>query len=75
MAVVAAPVNGGITLTFPPTLNTDLRASTVNGDISTDFPLTSTTRVTRRRLEGTIGAGGRTLSLESVNGSITLQRD
>jgi hypothetical protein len=68
-------VNGGITLTFPSTLNTDVRASTVNGDISTDFPLTTTTRVTRRRLEGTIGGGGRMLSLESVNGSITLKRE
>jgi hypothetical protein len=68
-------VNGGITLTFPATLNTDVRASTVNGDINTDFPLTSTGRITRRRLEGTIGVGGRLLSLESVNGSITLKRD
>jgi hypothetical protein len=47
----------------------------VNGDINTDFPLTSTGRITRRRLEGTIGGGGRLLSLESVNGSITLKRD
>src|SRR5262245_38615581 len=68
-------VNGGITLTLPSTLNTDVRASTVNGDISTDFPLTTSGRVSRRRLDGTIGAGGRTLALESVNGSITLRRD
>jgi hypothetical protein len=31
--------------------------------------------VTRRRVEGTIGAGGRQLSLESVNGSITLKKE
>ena len=68
-------VNGGITLTLPPTLNTDVKASTVNGDISTDFPLTMTGRISRRRLEGTIGGGGRLLSLESVNGSITLKRE
>jgi hypothetical protein len=68
-------VNGGITLTFPASLNTDVRASTVNGDISTDFPLSVTGRITRRRVEGTIGAGGRTLSLESVNGSIALRRE
>jgi hypothetical protein len=54
---------------------TDVKASTVNGDISTDFPLTLRGRVSRRRIEGTIGGGGRLLSLESVNGSITLKRD
>ena len=70
-----ATVNGGITLTLPPDLNTDVRASTVNGDISTDFPMTVTGRVSRRKLEGTIGGGGRVLSLDSVNGSITLKRE
>jgi len=69
-----ATVNGGITLTFPSTLSTDVRASTVNGDVTTEFPLTVTGRVARRRLEGTIGGGGRSLSLESVNGSITLKK-
>jgi hypothetical protein len=68
-------VNGGITLTLPATLNTDVKASSVNGDITTDFPLTVTGRINRRRLEGTIGGGGRLLSLETVNGSITLKRE
>jgi hypothetical protein len=68
-------VNGSITLTLPATLNTDVRASTVNGDITADFPITVQGRVSRRRLEGTIGGGGRTLALESVNGSITLKRE
>jgi DUF4097 and DUF4098 domain-containing protein YvlB len=70
-----ATVNGSITLTLPPDLSTDVRASTVNGDISSDFPMTVTGRISRRKLEGTIGGGGRVLSLESVNGSITLKRD
>lgn len=68
-------VNGSITLTLPTTLNTDVRASTVNGDIRSDFPVTTSGRISRRRLEGTIGGGGRLLALESVNGSITLKRD
>jgi len=68
-------VNGSITLTFPSTLSTDVRASTVNGDVSTEFPLSGTTRYSRRRVEGTIGGGGRMLSLESVNGSITLRKE
>jgi hypothetical protein len=68
-------VNGSITLTFPQGLDTDLRASTVNGDINSDFDMSVRGRISRRRVEGTIGAGGRTLSLETVNGSITLKRD
>jgi hypothetical protein len=68
-------VNGSITLTLPSTLSTDVRASTVNGDINTDFPMTVTGRVSRRKVEGTIGGGGRVLSVESVNGSITLKRE
>jgi DUF4097 and DUF4098 domain-containing protein YvlB len=68
-------VNGSITLTLPATLNTDVRASTVNGDLVSDFPMSIQGRVSRRRLDGTIGAGGRMLSLETVNGSITLKRE
>ena len=68
-------VNGSITLTLPPTLSTDVRATTVNGDINADFPITVQGRVNRRRLEGTIGGGGRSLALETVNGSITLKRE
>ncbi len=68
-------VNGSITLTLPPGLNTDVKASTVNGDIDSDFPMTVTGRISRRRVKGTIGGGGRVLALDSVNGSINLKRD
>jgi len=68
-------VNGSITLTLPPDLSTDVKATTVNGDINSDFPMTLTGRISRRRVEGTIGGGGRLLSLDSVNGSITLKRE
>lgn len=67
-------VNGSITLTLPAQLSTELSASTVNGNIATDFPLTVTGTVSRRRLQGTIGGGGRELSLSTVNGGITLKR-
>ena len=50
-------------------------ASTVNGDINSDFEMSVRGRISRRRVEGTIGAGGRTLSLETVNGGITLKRE
>jgi hypothetical protein len=67
-------VNGSVVLTLPNDLSTDVKVQTVNGDISTDFPLTITGRWSRRHVEGTIGSGGRMLSIETVNGGITLKR-
>ncbi|HEX8286319.1 MAG TPA: DUF4097 family beta strand repeat-containing protein [Pyrinomonadaceae bacterium] len=67
-------VNGGIDLSVPASLSTQVQAKTVNGDISTDFPITVTGTFSKRRLSGTIGAGGRDLVLETVNGSVQLRR-
>src|SRR5213594_649437 len=67
-------VNGGITLILPGKLDTEIRANTVNGDIETDWPLIISGRISQRRLKGTIGAGGRGLSLSTVNGEIKLDR-
>ena len=66
-------VNGSITVTLPPSTAAEVHAATVNGEIETDFPLQVTGRVSRRRLTGTIGGGGRSLELETVNGSIRLR--
>jgi hypothetical protein len=67
-------VNGSITLDLPPDASTDVDATTVNGSINTDFPITVSGRVNPRRLTGTIGGGGRAMDLETVNGSVTLNR-
>ena len=67
-------VNGGITLVLPGKLDTDVRATTVNGDIESDYPLTISGKFGPRRLRGTIGAGGRGLSLSTVNGEIRLKK-
>lgn len=67
-------VNGNVTVTLPAGTNADVRASTVNGDIETDFPLTVSGRFGPRSLRGTIGSGGRTLSLSTVNGSVGIKR-
>jgi Putative adhesin len=66
-------VNGGVTLSVPKDLNADLEAETVNGSIDTDFPITVTGRINRRHLDGRIGQGGRSLKIETVNGSIRLR--
>lgn len=67
-------VNGAITLNLPPDMNAEVKAETFNGNISTDFQLTIMGRVSRRHLNGTIGSGGRELSLKTVNGNIHLRR-
>ncbi len=68
-------VNGAVDVTLPGSLNADVEASTLNGSINSDFPITLTGGMMRRqRLNGTIGTGGRRLSLSSVNGSIRLRK-
>ena len=67
-------VNGSIDLELPATTNTEVRAQTVNGDISTDFPITVQGRFGKRSMQGTIGSGGRTLELTTVNGAIQIRR-
>jgi DUF4097 and DUF4098 domain-containing protein YvlB len=67
-------VNGSVNLNMPADSSTDVRAATVNGDISTDFPMTVTGKINPRTLTGTIGGGGRSLEIETVNGSVTLRR-
>ena len=66
-------VNGSITLALPREASTAIEARTVNGRIATDFEIAGA-RITRRELTGTIGAGGRKLALETVNGAICLRQ-
>jgi hypothetical protein len=67
-------VNGGITLGLPGVFDADLQAETLNGSITSDFPIAIIGQVSPRRLHGTIGNGGRTLNVSTVNGSIKLLR-
>jgi len=67
-------VNGAVNLSLPAGLSADLDARTVNGSIDSDFPISVQGRVSPRRLSGRIGQGGRTLDLETVNGSIRLRQ-
>ncbi len=64
-------VNGSIRLNVSPDINANLNIRTANGRITTNLPV-DTTRATRRRVEGTLGDGGPTLRLKTVNGSATL---
>ena len=65
-------VNGEITLKLPASINAELRADTANGSIKSEFPIAVTGQIDPRRLQGTLGSGGKRLALSTVNGSITL---
>jgi hypothetical protein len=67
-------VNGSLTVHLPASFSADVNASTVNGNINTDFPLEVRGRLSPRRVSGTIGSGGRTLNLTTVNGAINIRR-
>lgn len=67
-------VNGSITVEMPASAGARVKASTVNGGMETDFPLTIQGKFSNRKMEGTIGDGGRDLNLETVNGSIRLKK-
>jgi len=57
---------------LPREINANIDAQTVNGRVETDFPVKVVGKISPRHLRGTIGNGGATLKLVTVNGSITL---
>ena len=67
-------VNGGIALELPRNASTDVLAQTVNGRIHTDFALNVRSRWMGKHLSGTLGRGGRELTLRTVNGGIEIRR-
>jgi len=67
-------VNGSISLFLPSSASFEVSASNVNGSLSTDFPLTIQGRWGPRRMTGTVGQGGRQLSLNTVNGRLELRK-
>lgn len=67
-------VNGSIEVFVPEGINADLEMRTVNGSVGSDFPLTLTGRINPRRIRATLGKGGRTLELVTVNGNVDLRK-
>jgi DUF4097 and DUF4098 domain-containing protein YvlB len=66
--------NGRIEVTLPADFSADVEATTGSGRITTDFPIKVQGRLTRSRLRGTIGDGGRRLRMSTGNGSMELRR-
>lgn len=67
-------VNGAIVIELPAEVDMVVSASTVNGSIDTDYPLTVRGRWGPKRMSGTVGKGGRELSLGTVNGDIEIRK-
>jgi hypothetical protein len=67
-------VNGSIEVSIPEGLDADLEMTTTNRSVRTDFPVTVQGRMSRRRLEATLGKGGPELRLETVNGDVRLRK-
>ncbi|MEJ2383154.1 MAG: DUF4097 family beta strand repeat-containing protein [Xanthomonadales bacterium] len=74
--VNAEAVNGAITLVLPEDASARIEAETVNGGIDgDDFGLKAEKGFVGRDLSGEIGAGEARISLDTVNGSIRIERD
>jgi hypothetical protein len=70
-------VSGDITLRLPADLKADVDFNSLSGDFETDFDMNITKKRDRwvgLSIEGTIGGGGRDLSLNTVSGDVKLQR-
>jgi DUF4097 and DUF4098 domain-containing protein YvlB len=71
-------VNGNITLALPADTSTEVEFQSVNGRLKTDLPLTiqsSSGSFGPKHVRGTIGGGGRQLKLNTVNGSVNLEKN
>lgn len=71
--ISAATTNGPISLTVPRDAGARLTARVTNGGISQSGLNLTATEQSRRRLDGTIGAGGPTIKLETTNGPISIE--
>ena len=65
-------VNGSIDLQIPQTTSADVVASVVNGSVIANNLNFQTLSSSARRLSGTIGSGLGTITLATVNGTISI---
>lgn len=65
-------VNGNVEVEVSPATNAEVRASTANGAVSSEF--TEVVQVGPGDWRGTLGSGGRLLTVATVNGNVSLLR-
>ena len=64
--------NGGIDLYIKPTLNSSIQISTTNGGITVGGDFISVTESSSNSFKGTIGTGGYTINVVTLNGGIKI---
>ena len=71
-----ASVNGSIELDMPDDLSAEVKFSSVNGQMSSEFPQLAVNNgfPVGHSARGTIGKGGRSLVVETVNGNVDLKK-
>ena len=73
--VSADAVNGGIVLRLPQTASAEIHVETLNGGIDADdFGLKPDKGFVGRELDGIVGEGEARLNVDTVNGSVTINR-
>jgi hypothetical protein len=74
-AILLKSVNGQITLRLPGNANADLKAQSMRGRIKNDFGLTANRGdLSGTSLAGVIGQGGARITLDNMNGGISILR-
>lgn len=67
-------VDGRITVRVPSGAGLDVSGTSVDGSFTSDFPLTTSGKWGPRQFRGTVGDGGPSLRLSTVDGAIRLQK-
>lgn len=65
--------NGGVKLQVPEGYSARLESGTVNGPLRIDFPITVQGRIDRK-IDVTLGEGGKTIRAFTTNGGVTISR-
>ena len=66
--------DGDVEVILPDGFAAEMEIQKGDGRLQTDWPLTTVKRLTRKTLSGKIGAGGRTFSIRTTDGDITLTK-
>lgn len=72
--VIASSSNSSVVLRLPDNIGAHLKAATSNGSISTAFDVKTQGELSKKRIDGTIGAGGPLIDVHTSNASIRIEK-
>jgi DUF4097 and DUF4098 domain-containing protein YvlB len=68
-------INGGVKIGLPSETSAEIDVHSINGGIKSDLPITVLGEMKHGQLRGRVGDGGPPITITSVNGGVTLQRN